>query len=119
MQVINRDITDIQRRFLAPYLEKSKDSLEEFLEGDNNREISEWEDWGWVEYTKFDDVLWIWSSYAIPGKQKDSQDIWKKLKDLAKKSGCKKIQFSTRRNPKAWERLYGAKVVQYKMEVVL
>jgi hypothetical protein len=35
---------------------------------------------------------------------------------LAKHLGCKRIRFSTRRNPKVWEKKFGYKQVGYIME---
>jgi hypothetical protein len=35
---------------------------------------------------------------------------------LAKQLGCKKIKFSTRRNPKVWEKKFGYNIAGYIME---
>ena len=113
-----RHISEVQEKFLSSYLDKSKDTLEEFLEGDNSREISEWEDLGWIEYSKHDNVLWVHNAYSCK-PHRETLEIWNNLKQLAKESGCDRIHFTTRRNPKAFERLFNAKAIQYKMEVVL
>ena len=113
-----RHITEVQEKFLNPYLEKSKDTLEEFLVGEDNREISEWEDLGWIEYSKYDNILWVHNAYSCK-PHRETLEIWNNLKKIAIESGCDRIQFSTRRNPKAFERLFNAKTIQYKMEVIL
>ena len=114
-----RNITKIQDKFLSSYLEKSKETLEEFLEGSNRgRQIAEFEDLGWIEYSKHDNVLWIHTAYSCK-PHKETVKIWNNLKKLAKDSGCDKIQFTTLRNPEAFERLFGAKIIEYKMEVLL
>jgi hypothetical protein len=114
----SRNITEVQASYLDDYLKKSKDTLSEFLEGDNSREISEWEDLGWIEYTKYDNVLWIHTAYSKK-PHKETVEIWNNLKKLAKSKGCDRIHFTTRRNPKAFERLFNAKTIQYKLEVIL
>ena len=113
-----RNITEVQNKFLNIYLDKSKDTLEEFLEGDNKREISEWEDLGWIEYTKYDNILWVHNAYSCK-PHNETIKLWDELKKMAKESGCDRIQFTTRRNPKAFERLFNAKTIQYKLEVIL
>ena len=48
-----RNITETQERFLNPYLEKSKDTLDEFLNGNNNvRKIAEFDDLGRRKYRR-------------------------------------------------------------------
>ena len=112
-----RQISDNQVKYLDNYLLKAKDSLEEFLEGEE-REISEFKDLGWIEYTKCDNILWIHTAYSCK-PHKETKKIWNDLKELAKEKGCDRIQFTTRRNPKAFERLFNAKTIQYKLEVIL
>ena len=114
-----RNITETQERFLNPYLEKSKDTLDEFLNGNNNgRQIAEFDDLGWIEYSTHDNILWIHTAYSSK-EHKETVKIWNNLKLIAKECGCDRIQFTTRRNPKAFERLFKAKTIQYKMEVLL
>ena len=113
-----RDISSIQNQYLNSYLDKSKDTLEEFLTGEENVERAEFEGLGWIEYSKYDDILWIHNAYSCKSHS-ETRKIWNNLKDIAKDSGCNKIQFTTRRNPKAFERLFGAKTIQYKLEVIL
>ena len=114
-----RNITEVQDKFLNVYLDKSKDVLKEFLERDRNeREISEWEDLGWIEYSRYDNVLWVHNAYSCK-PHNETIKIWNNLKVIAKEKGCDRIQFTTRRNPKAFERLFNAKTIQYKLEVIL
>ena len=112
-----RSISDIQNKHINSYLEKSKDTLEDFLEGEE-REIAEWKDLGWIEYSKYDNILWVHNAYSCK-PHRETLEIWNNLKKIAIESGCDRIQFSTRRNPKAFERLFNAKTIQYKMEVIL
>lgn len=57
------------------------------------------------------DVLFVFNCYGN-GK------YWEQfLKEKAKELGCKKIRFATKRNPKAFERRFGAKLVGYILEV--
>ena len=115
----HRNITEVQDKFLSSYLEKSKETLEEFLEGTNRgRQIAEFKDLGWIEYSKHDNVLWIHTAYSCK-PHKETVRIWNNLKQLAKDSECDRIQFTTLRNPKAFKRLFGAKIIEYKMEVLL
>tara|TARA_R100000808_G_scaffold12956_1_gene31887 strand:- start:21145 stop:21507 length:363 start_codon:yes stop_codon:yes gene_type:complete len=116
-----RNITRLQKKYMSEYIKKSEDDL--FLKP-INCEISEWDDLGWIEYRKYDNVLWIYTAYAIPGKHKEVLKVWNNLKELAKNNGCDRIQFATSRNPKAFNKLIGAKVKdsednEYKMEVLL
>ena len=113
-----RNITKIQERFLSSYLNKSKDTLDEFLEGNNNeRQIAEFDNLGWIEYSKHDNILWIHTAYLRPSKK--TAKIWDRLRELGKESGCDRAHFTTRRNPKAFERLFKGKTIQYKLEVIL
>ena len=115
----HRNITEVQDKFLSSYLEKSKETLEEFLEGTNRgRQIAEFKDLGWIEYSKHDNVLWIHTAYSCK-PHKETVRIWNNLKEIAEESGCDRIQFTTRRDPKAFERLFNAKTIQYKLEVIL
>ena len=113
-----RNLTDLQNEHLDSYLAKSKDTLEEFLEGEE-REISQFEGLGWIEYSKYDNILWIHTAFNTGGSHKEVLKVWNDLKDLAREKGCDRIQFTTRRNSKAFERLFNAKTIQYKLEVIL
>jgi len=125
MMNTHRKITEIQSRFLDTYLDKSKTTLETFLDYPH-KEISEFTDLGWIEYNKFDNVMFIHSAYSCK-PHKETVKIWNNLKDLARENDCDRIHFVTSRNPRAFEKLYNAKVIQkvtkkeikYKMEVVL
>ena len=113
-----RDISPIQAKYLESYLEKSKDTVEEFLGETGPVEKTEFEGLGWVEYSRHDDILWVHTAYSCR-PHNETKEVWNSLKKLAKNKGCKKIQFTTRRNPKAFERLFGANIIQYKLEVIL
>ena len=110
-------LRETQRAYLDKYLKKSKDTLDEFLNGDKG-EISEFDGMGWIEYSKHDNILWIHNAYSCQ-PHRETIKVWNDLKRKAKESGCDRIQFTTRRNPKAFERLFNAKTIQYKLEVIL
>ena len=84
----HRNITKIQDKFLSSYLEKSKDTLEDFLEGEE-REIAEWKDLGWIEYSKYDNILWIHTAYNVGKPHKEVKQVWDNLKELAKENRAK------------------------------
>ena len=113
-----REISKIQSKYLDSYLDKSKDTLEEFLIDTGSVEKTEFEGLGWIEYSRHGDILWIHNAYSCR-PHKETMEVWNSLLKLAKNKGCKKIQFTTKRNPKAFERLFGAKTIQYKLEVIL
>jgi len=111
------------------YLKKSGDSYDEFME---NRTDDDWVDnvrlykkdnHAWIEYrvdqvdSNGDKIFHIITAY----NEKDAKvfKVWSDLQDLAKENGCKKIQFVTTRNPKAWQRRFGMYPIQYKMEIKL
>ena len=96
------------------YCEKSLDTEEEFLEPNYNTYVREHEGF-WCEYSIEGDIFWIWTSYS----EKDTIKRWAEIIQLAKDYGCKKIQFTTKRDPRLWERRFGFKPVAYKMEYVI
>ena len=113
-----RHLSDIQKKFLPIYLEKSGDTLDDFLQTDERIEVKEFNDLGWIEIAKYDNILWIHSAYSCK-PHKETIKIWDWIKDIAKKVDCDRIQFTTKRNPKAFKRLFNADVIDYKMEVLL
>jgi len=96
------------------YCKKSGDTKEEFLEPNYKTFVNEHEGF-WCEYSIEGDIFWIWTSYS----EKDTIKRWAEIIQLAKDYGCKKIQFTTKRDPKLWERRFGFKPVAYKMEYAL
>ena len=51
---------------------------------------------------------------------KDSNEVWDNIKDFAKRHRCTKIQFTTKRDGKIWERRFkDMKVLQWKIEANL
>jgi hypothetical protein len=115
------DITDIQKKFLDDYLKKSKDKLYDFMHvpvGMGIMTVLEYEDIGWLEYVIKDNVFWIGSAYSCK-PHRDTKKIWNKVKKIALRNGCDRIQFSTKRNPKAFKRLFNAKVISSTLEVII
>lgn len=116
------NITDIQKKFLDDYLKKSKDKLNDFLMGSEDLgviKVLEDEDSGWLEYVMKGNILWICSAYSCKPHKDTRKIFWNKVKDIASQNGCNRIQFNTSRNPKAFERLIGAKVISSKLEVII
>tara|TARA_R100001463_G_scaffold105623_1_gene160130 strand:- start:304 stop:636 length:333 start_codon:yes stop_codon:yes gene_type:complete len=104
------------------YLRKAGESIEDFLMDtkilthpkDKEKES------GWCEYEVCGDIFWIRTLFHEYEDRKKSQEDWEELKKFAVSMGCKKIQFTTSRDGKAWERLFkDMKVVQYKLEIEL
>lgn len=68
---------------------------------------------GFASFRSIDGYLVIHQCYG-DGK------FWANLaRDMAKDKGLKGVMFTTRRNPKAFERRHGAKIVGYLMELPL
>lgn len=97
-------------------MEKSGDDVLAWTDNKHKYRIYESpEDSAWAEYDVFDDVFWIDAAYG----EKNVNRHWKVIKAMAKVLGCKKIQFITKRSPKAFEKRFGFKTIQYKMEYEL
>ncbi len=80
------------------------------------QKIIEWKD-GWVEYLVDGDIFWVLTAYSK--SRKNSKNMWKRLIRLAKDYKCESIECITGRNPKAFERLYGFKVKETRLEYKL
>jgi ribosomal protein L31E len=51
---------------------------------------------------------------------KESNEVWDNIKDFARRHKCTKVQFSTKRNGKIWERRFtDMKTIQWKIEANL
>jgi|TARA_R100001530_G_scaffold3726_3_gene5378 hypothetical protein len=101
------------------YLEKSKDTEKDYITSKEPECVfaPAYYD-GWADFDVYDDTLWIRTAYC--GNPEETKEAWEELKELARSMKCKKIQFSTKRDGKAWERLFkDMKVVQWKIEVEL
>ena len=113
------NITDGQKKFLDDYLKRSGDKLDDFLTGfEDPINVLEYEDMGWLEYIIKDNVFFIPSAYSCK-THKETKKIWNEIKKLALDNGCDRIHFMTSRNPKAFERLYNAKTISSKLEVII
>ena len=77
--------------------------------------IREFKDETWCEYSIEGYVFWIHTAYS----EKDTIKRWAEIIHIAKDYGCKKIQFTTQRDPKLWEKRFGFKPIAYKMEYAL
>ena len=72
----------------------------------------------WADFDVYDDIMWIRTAFSK--NRKETKKGWEELKEIARSMNCKKIQFTTRRNGKIWERLFDdMKIVQWKIEVKL
>ena len=115
---MQRELLEMQVENLEKYLLKSKDTLKEFMNKNPDSEILDVPDVGWLEYAIADDVFWIHTAYSKVS-HKFNKIIWKKVQKLAKKYGCDRIRFSTQRNPKTFQRLYGFNPIMTIMEYKL
>ena len=104
---------------LPRYLKKSKDTAEEYLQSKKPDHIyAPAYNSCWADFDVYDDVMWIRSAFSK--NYTETKEAWEELKEIARSMNCKKIQFSTKRNGKMWERLFNdMKVVQWKIEVEL
>ncbi len=104
---------------LPRYLRKSKDTVEEYLQSKKPDHIyAPAYNSCWADFDVYDDTMWIRSAFSK--NHTETKEAWKELKEIAKSMNCKKIQFTTRRNGKVWEKLFNdMKVVQWKIEVKL
>ena len=105
---------------LKEYLDKSQDTLEEFQNDPGMFTDLDVEVLDWLDFKIYDDIFWIRTLHGKQNSIKDVQSTWESIKDFAKQNGCTKIQFTTKRDGKVWERyLKDAKVIQWKLEVKL
>lgn len=104
---------------ISRYFEKSKDTEQEYLTAKEPECVyapAYFE--GWADFDVYDDILWIRTAYC--GNREDTKEAWEEIKELARSMNCKKIQFTTKRDGKVWERIFkDMKVVQWKIEVEL
>ena len=106
---MERNLSTNQVNNLEDYLIKSGDELTSLMNDVPGQKIIEWED-GWCEYL----VLTAYSK-----SRKNTKTMWEKLIKLAKDYKCDSIQCITSRNPKAFKRLFGFKVIETKLEYKL
>jgi hypothetical protein len=117
--ILGESIPKVVIKYLKRYLNKSQDTKEDLF-NDSQGVIYAIGDDGWVEYTVVGDIFWINTMYYDFKDFKTSNQVWSDLKKLAKLNHCTKIQFTTKRNGKIWERRFkDMKVIQWKIEVTL
>tara|TARA_R100000655_G_scaffold1668_2_gene6398 strand:- start:4766 stop:5089 length:324 start_codon:yes stop_codon:yes gene_type:complete len=105
---------------LEKYLHKSKDTLEDFKDSPGIFVNLDEEALEWLDYKVYGDIFWIRTIMVNPSNRTEALRIWDKIKDFAINKGCNKIQFTTKRDGRAWERLFNdMKVVQWKLEIKL
>jgi len=110
-------ISNLMMKYLDMYLLKSKDTAKDFIAPDEPYEYQTYlVDKGWVEYMVMDNIFWIRTAFNI---NNDTMEHWDNIKEIAKSCGCEKIQFTTKRNPKVFERRFGCKTIQHKLEYQL
>lgn len=104
---------------ITRYFEKSKDSIEEYVTTKQAECVYAPAHYdGWIDFDVYEDTLWIKTAFS--GDTLQTKEAWEEFKEMACLMGCTKIQFSTKRNGQAWERLFDdMKVVQWKIEVEL
>jgi hypothetical protein len=104
---------------LSRYLEKSKDTAEEYLQSKSPEHMyAPQYSSGWADFDVYDDIMWIRTAFSK--NREETKKGWEELKEIARSMNCKKIQFTTRRDGKIWERLFDdMKIVQWKIEVKL
>ncbi len=66
---------------------------------------------GFCSYRIYGDILYLENAFG------DGKYWYDKMISKAKESGCTKVRFQTKRNPKAWHRKYGCRLVRYVMEL--
>ena len=116
---MDRDLTKMQGYNIDNYLIKSGDTFEEFMDKNPKSKVVDLPAiGGWIEYCLMDDIFWIHTAFSNASHKK-TLIAWKAVIKLAKKEGCTTIQFATVRNPKAWERLFKTKPVEWRMELDL
>jgi len=111
------NLTEQQSLYITKYLEKSKDDICDFMSKRNSK-VLDVPGIGWIEYEIVDDIFWIWTAYS-KAEHKLTKIVWDKIIEKAKKFNCDRIQFITNRNPKAFERLFDVKQIQWKLELKL
>ena len=105
---------------LNNYLKKSKDTLEEFKSNPGVFTSLNEKSLDWLDYEIYGDVFWIRTIHGKSEDKKECMHIWNKIKRFARKLGCSKIQFTTKRDGKVWERLFkDMKIIQWKLEIKL
>ena len=112
---MERTLTKQQAEHIDDYLIKSKDSLLEFMDKNPHTNVMEVKGIGFIEYAIKDEIFWIETAYSKVSHSL-TKLIWKRIIKIAEEHGCTKIQCSTRRNPKAFERLFNLKPVHWKLE---
>ena len=104
-----QQLTPNQKKWLSRYVELSGDEWDAVVEPPAEyHEVYEWEN-GWIDYTIENGIFWVWTLYShndgnrdglSEGKSGDAIEIGI---NLAKKLGCRYIEFDTHRDPKEWE----------------
>tara|TARA_Y100000593_G_scaffold77005_1_gene142459 strand:- start:529 stop:939 length:411 start_codon:yes stop_codon:yes gene_type:complete len=124
-----QDLTPNQKKWMERYLKLSGDPIAQFLLPPiEYHEVYEWEN-GWIDYSIRDEQFWVWTLYSHRdssddglkrGKSGDAIDIGV---TIAKKNGCKYIDFDTHRDDRAWEMVtkkYGkTKVISRQIRLTL
>ena len=105
-----------QELYFRDYLKKSGDEITAINKGEGVNVVDF--DGGWIEYSIEDGKIWIDTMYS-KYNHKQTEEIWQHFAKSLKKKGFNKVMFWTKRNNKAFSRLWNAKTVGYIMEVNL
>jgi len=108
-------MTELQKKTYKRYADKSGDWLLGLMDGDGSMIYEYPEDDAWAQFYISDNILFVEGVYCEKNIEKHL-DI---LKSIGRDQGCDRMQFTTDRNPKAFERWFGAKTILYKMEYIV
>ncbi len=97
----------INHEYIKKYIEKTGDKY--IVVGDCYEQF----DNGFVTYAVHPEYIFVYNVYGIG----QAEEIERHLRDVAKKHGVGKVRFATKRNPTAFQRKFGAKVIGYILEV--
>ena len=104
-------MTELQQKTYKRYMEKSGDTMLA-LSSEGSFMYEDETDRAWAQYYISDDILFIQGAYC----EKNIKRHYNILKSIGRDHDCSRLQFITDRNPKAFERRFGAKTIMYKME---
>jgi len=108
-------MTELQKKTYKRYSDKSGDNMLGLALNDGSFMYEDDRDDVWVQYYISDDILFVEGAYC----EKNINRHLDILKSIGRDHGCARLQFTTDRNPKAFERRFGAKTILYKMEYIV
>ena len=112
---MERELTKQQAKYIDKYLIKSGEELLSFMNKSPHTKVMDIKGVGWIEYAIKDDIFWIETAFSKTDHSL-TKLVWERIVKIAKDKGCTTIQCATIRNPKAFERLFNLKAVEWKLE---